>query len=119
MQANKSNPTRSNEPRVWLLFGAGGSISAIFYPIIAVVVAFLLPLGIISAENIVVFSQTLIGKLVIFLLLAIPALCFLHRIHHGLHDLKVHLPARTSGIIFYGLAILFSLITILALTRIF
>lgn len=109
-------PKRSNEPVVWLLFGAGGTISAIFYPVLVLIIGFLLPFGLVSPENLVAFSQMWLGKLVILALLILPMWCGMHRIHHGLHDLKIHLPA--SGVIFYGLSLLYSVLVFFAVISI-
>ncbi|SUB59513.1 Fumarate reductase 13 kDa hydrophobic protein [Phocoenobacter uteri] len=109
---------RSNEPVVWLLFGAGTTVSAMFYPILVLVIGLLLPFGLIDGgvENLVAFSQCWFGKLVILGFLIFPVWGAMHRIHHGLHDFKIHLPA--SGIIFYGLSILYSVLVLFAVINI-
>lgn len=108
----KDAPKRSNEPVVWLLFGAGTTVSAMFFPVLVLILGFLLPFGLVSPENIVAFSQTFMGKLAILVLLVFPMWCAVHRIHHGLHDFKLHLPA--SGVIFYGLSTLYSVLVFFA-----
>ncbi|AWX14329.1 fumarate reductase subunit D [Mergibacter septicus] len=111
----KATPKRSNEPVVWLLFGAGGTISAITFPVLVLIVGFLLPFNLIEPSGIykiAIFLQTWIGKLLLLTLLIFPIWCGLHRIHHGLHDIKVHLPM--SGFIFYGLASLYTVLTFFA-----
>lgn len=108
----KEAPKRSNEPVVWLLFGAGTTVSAMFYPVLVLLLGFLLPFGLVSPENLIAFSHTLIGKLAILVLLIFPMWGAVHRIHHGLHDFKIHLPA--SGVIFYGLASLYSVLVFFA-----
>ncbi|UXN34087.1 fumarate reductase subunit FrdD [Avibacterium paragallinarum] len=113
---NKQNPKRSNEPAVWLLFGAGGAISAVFFPVLVLILGFLLPFGLISPDNIIAFAGTWIGKLAILALLIFPVWCGIHRVHLGLHDFKVHIPA--AGVIFYGLATLFSVLTLFAVWNI-
>lgn len=108
---------RSNEPVVWLLFGAGTTVSAMFYPVLVLIIGFLLPFGLIDGgvENLVAFSQCWFGKLALLVLLIFPMWGAMHRIHHGLHDFKVHLPA--SGMIFYGLSILYSVLAFFAVVN--
>lgn len=111
----KATPKRSNEPVVWLLFGAGGTISAIAFPVLVLIVGFLLPFNLIDVNSlykIVYFVQSWFGKLILLALLIFPMWCGLHRIHHGLHDLKIHLPM--SGFIFYGLATLYTILAFFA-----
>ena len=109
---DKQHPPRSNEPAVWLLFGAGDAISAVFFPVLVLILGFLLPFGLVSPDNIIAFAHTWIGKLAILALLIFPAWCGMHRIHLGLHDFKIHVPA--GGMIFYGLAGLYSVIVLFA-----
>lgn len=111
----KETPKRSNEPVVWLLFGAGTTVSAIFYPVLVLLIGLLLPFGLISAQDItelVVFLHTPIGKLLLLVLLIFPMWGAMHRIHHGMHDFKLHIPA--SGVIFYGLATLYTVLVCFA-----
>ena len=90
------NPKRSGEPPVWLMFVAGGTVSAIFFPF-----------GLIDPHNLITFAYSWIGKLVILVLTIFPMWCGLHRIHHAMHDLKIHVPA--GGFIFYGLAMIYTI----------
>ncbi len=111
----KEAPKRSNEPVVWLLFGSGATVSAIFYPVLILIIGFLLPFGLIDKFNVtelVYFLHSWIGKLAILVLLIFPMWCAMHRIHHGLHDFKIHVPA--SGVIFYGLSTLYSVLVFFA-----
>ncbi|MBE2896778.1 fumarate reductase subunit FrdD [Pasteurellaceae bacterium HPA106] len=110
------SPKRSNEPVVWLLFGTGGTVSAIVFPVLALILLFLYPLGLVSPENMVAFAHSFLGKLILLVVAIFPMWCGMHRVHHGLHDFKVHLPA--SGVIFYGLAALYSVITFFAVINI-
>jgi len=100
------NPKRSGEPPVWLLFGAGGTVSAIFFPVVILILGLLLPFGLIDPANLITFAYSWIGKLIILVLTIFPMWCGLHRIHHGMHDLKIHVPA--GGFIFYGLATIYT-----------
>lgn len=111
------DPKRSNEPVVWLLFGAGTTVSAIVFPVLILVLGLLLPLGLIDAHSFFASAMTLLttwwGKLILAVVLVLPVWGSFHRMHHGLHDFKIHLPA--SGAIFYGLAALFSALAIYVL----
>ncbi|MGR6981904.1 fumarate reductase subunit FrdD [Testudinibacter sp. P27/CKL/0425] len=112
----KQAPKRSNEPVVWLLFGAGGTISAIVFPVLALILLFLYPLGLVDANNMIAFAHSILGKLILLAVAIFPMWAAMHRLHHGMHDFKLHIPA--SGVIFYGLAMLYSVLVFFAVINI-
>ncbi len=89
------NPRRSDEPIWWSLFGAGGTWFAMITPITVLILGILIPFGIIDAEaleyeRVKGFATSLIGALFIIATLALPMWHAMHRVHHGMHDLKFH-----------------------------
>lgn len=114
----KETPKRSNEPVVWLLFGAGTTVSAIVFPILIFILGLLLPFGLIEngVDNIIAFAGSWLGKLILLVVLVFPTWGAMHRIHHGTHDFKLHIPA--GGIIFYGLSVLYSILALIAVLNI-
>ncbi|WP_442957564.1 fumarate reductase subunit FrdD [Photobacterium sp. 53610] len=113
------HPKRSDEPIWWGLFGAGGTWFAMVTPVTILVLGILMPLGILDAEHfeyqrVEAFASSLIGAAFLILTLALPMWHAMHRVHHGLHDLKIH-AGRTGKIACYGFA---AFITALAIVLI-
>ncbi|SEH25190.1 fumarate reductase subunit FrdD [Magnetospirillum fulvum] len=81
--------TKSNEPFVWMPFGAGGMVAALVTPALILATGVLLPLGLLdlSYDHIRALAAGWIGKLIILTLVALPAWHAAHRIQATAHDL--------------------------------
>jgi fumarate reductase subunit D len=116
-------PKRSVAPVFWLLFGAGGMLSALFGPALIILTGFVLPNGWGLPASLADFSHVLgfvrhpIGKLVV---LAVIALFFWHgaeRLFLTLKDMRAGaLPVLR--LMTYGVAAVLTLLTIALLLAI-
>ncbi len=98
---------RSNAPVFWLLFGAGGMLSALFGTVLVFITGIAAPLGWQSGPNLMSyracspFAQNWIGKGFLFAVIALFAWHAVHRIYHSLHDVGVPLNFWTK-LVCYG-----------------
>jgi fumarate reductase subunit D len=116
-------PKRSIAPVFWLLFGAGGMLSALFGPALIILTGFMLPHGwglpasFVDFPHVLAFVRHPIGKLV---LLAVIALFFWHgaeRLFLTLKDMRAGaLPVLR--LMTYGVAAVLTLLTIALLLAI-
>ena len=113
---------RSNAPIFWLMFGAGGMLSALFGSALVFITGIAVPLGwigpgLMSHARMTALAQNPIGKLALFAVLALFAWHAVHRIYHSLHDLGVHTGALAKALC-YGSALVITLIAASALLAI-
>lgn len=90
------SPKRSDEPIWWGLFGAGGVWFAMITPVTVLLMGILLPLhgfGVVDIgyDKVYAFVSHPIGGVFTVLSLSLPMWHAMHRVHHGLHDLQIHL----------------------------
>ncbi|QDM26825.1 fumarate reductase subunit FrdD [Tardiphaga sp. vice304] len=107
-------PKRTNAPVFWLLFGAGGMLSALFGPALIVITGFMMPRGwglpanFADYDHVLAFAQNPFAKLV---LLAVIALFFWHgaeRIFLTLKDMRAG-PLSILRLMTYGVAAVLTL----------
>ena len=80
---------RHPEPLLWLLFSAGGVLSALFMPILLLLLGVAIPLGWLAAPShqgmVVVLGNPVTG-LMLFALCALSLFHWAHRFRHTLYD---------------------------------
>ncbi len=99
---------RSNQPVFWVLFGAGGMLSALFGPAlvfitgIAVPLGVLLPQGFMSYARMLSLAQHWAGKAFLLGVIALFTWHAAHRIFHSLHDLGIHTGVAARSLCYGG-----------------
>ena len=116
VETKRTPEKRSISPVFWLLFGAGGMLSALFGPGLILVTGILGPtgMGLPSYHQALAFAQNPIGKLIV---LAVISLFFWHgaeRVFLTLKDMKAG-PLKTLKMATYGVAAAVTLVTCLLL----
>ena len=101
----------SREPPFWLLFGAGGMLSALLGPGLVWLLAFGPPL---DPARVLGFVRNVIGKAFLFAVVALFLWHAAHRLYHTLHDFGVQRGAA-EWLLCYGVAAVGSAAAALAL----
>ena len=111
---------RSNAPFFWLLFGAGGMLSALSASVLVWVSGIAVPLGLglhadaLNYAHVLAFAQSWVGKLALLAVIALYAWHAAHRIYHSLHDVGIpHGPL--SKLLCYGSAFAMTLVACVCL----
>jgi fumarate reductase subunit D len=106
---------RSNAPIFWLLFGAGGMLSALLGTMMVFITGISVPLGwplpstLMTYPRMLAFAQHWAGKGLLFVVIALFAWHAAHRIFHSLHDLGIHNGA-VAKLVCYGSALAITLV---------
>ncbi len=113
---------RSNQPVFWLLFGAGGMLSALFGVGLVFVTGIAAPLGfepraVMSYADLVAFTRNWAGKAFVFAVVSLFMWHGAHRIYHTLHDLGVP-TGFAAKLACYGTALLVTVTAAEALLKI-
>ena len=98
----------SNKPVIWSLFAAGGTVTALLTPVLILLFALAVPLGLLSPES---FSYTRIQlllespftRLIVFGVLFLSLWHSAHRMRITVHDFGLRADGL-AALIFYGMA---------------
>jgi len=101
---------RSNEPFLWLLFSAGGVVSAMLMPIHAFLFGLAFPLGWLEApeyERLLALARHPITRVYLLVFCALPLFHWAHRFRFTLYDgLQIKHLNELINILCYGGAVL-------------
>ncbi|MCG8306181.1 MAG: hypothetical protein MI975_02240 [Cytophagales bacterium] len=97
------------EPFWWSLFGAGGAISALFLPVLSIIIGLAIPFGWIdipSYEHIYGIFEPLSVRLVLLAIISLSLFHWAHRFRFTLYEgLQLHRFKYIIAILCYGSAI--------------
>ena len=100
--------SKSNEPVLWLLFSAGGMISAVVFPMLLIITGVILPFelaGELAFERIHNAVKNPGVKLVLFFVIALPFFHWAHRFRFTLIDIGLKPMSFLISLLCYGDAI--------------
>lgn len=114
-------PVRQHsEPYLWLLFSAGGVLSAMLMPAMVLLLGIAIPLGWIGApgyDRMLAVLGNPIVRLVLFGLVVLSLFHWAHRFRHTLHD-AVRIKGGFVAALCYGAAIVGSAMAAMLLWRV-
>ncbi|MGZ8153958.1 MAG: fumarate reductase subunit FrdD [Burkholderiales bacterium] len=100
--------SKSNKPIVWLPFAAGGTITALLTPaLILLTLAVALghvPQGL-TYDGMRAFASQIVGKVLIFVVLALSLWSAAHRLRITFHDFGVRRDPLVAALVYTGAAI--------------
>jgi len=121
--AKSTRPARA-EPFFWLLFTAGGGVSAFLFPAHIVILGIAwaagwLPDDALSYDRVVGLVQNPLSKVYLFVLVVLPLFHAAHRIRYGIrHELRVEENKHIVASACYGAAFVGTALTAWTLLRI-
>ena len=113
--------SKSNEPVLWLLFSAGGMISAMVFPMLLIITGAILPFelaGEVTFERIHNAVKNPVVKLVHFIVIALPFFHWAHRFRFTLIDIGLKPISLLVSLLCYGGAITGTIVAAFILWRI-
>jgi fumarate reductase subunit D len=114
--------TRHPEPLLWMLFSAGGVLSAMLMPILLLLFGVVFPLGWLGAPShermLLLLGNPVVGML-LFALCALSLFHWAHRFRHTLYDgLQIKHLNEVLALLTYGAAVVGSVAAAYLLVRI-
>jgi fumarate reductase subunit D len=87
---------------------------AVFAPVIILGLLLLPAFGVDAGANLWnLVRDSIVGRLFMLAMIVLPLWCGFHRVHHCLHDMKVHSPMVKP--LCYGTALILSIVALLAI----
>ncbi|HEY3003010.1 MAG TPA: fumarate reductase subunit FrdD [Kribbellaceae bacterium] len=112
---------RSPEPFAWLLFSAGGTVTALMFPVLMFLFGVAIPLGLLSAPDqahLLAVARNPVTKLVLLGLCVLALFHWAHRFRYTLYDgLRLKRLSTVISVGCYGTAALGSLLAAYVVLR--
>ena len=108
-------------PFLWLLFSAGGTVAALFFPVHLFLSGLAVPLGWLPApsyERLHALVEHPLTRLYLFVLISLPLFHWAHRFRYFLFDLGLRGARMPIAVLCYGAAIVGTIYAIITLIRI-